>query len=86
MLIDEERDARKDVIKEDEAWDILMAAQKISVAKGKKIIEYTPSQDVKEDLLKSALGRTGNLKAPTIQVGRTLYVGFNETMYGNLMQ
>jgi arsenate reductase-like glutaredoxin family protein len=31
------------------------------------------------------LGPTGNFKAPTIRVGRTLYIGFNEEAYAELM-
>ena len=31
------------------------------------------------------LGPTGNLRAPTIQQGHTLYVGFNEEAYASLV-
>jgi hypothetical protein len=35
-----------------------------------------------DDTLAAAiLGPTGNLKAPTLKVGDTLLVGFNETAY-----
>ena len=31
------------------------------------------------------LGPTGNLRAPTIKQGKTLYVGFNEDVYKTLV-
>jgi len=31
------------------------------------------------------LGSTGNLRAPTIQVGSTLLVGFNEELYTKVL-
>jgi hypothetical protein len=30
------------------------------------------------------LGPTGNLRAPTLKVGRTLVVGFGEAVYGEI--
>jgi len=33
------------------------------------------------ELLKAILGPTGNLRAPAIRKGKTLYVGFNEEAY-----
>jgi arsenate reductase-like glutaredoxin family protein len=33
------------------------------------------------ELLKAMLGPTGNLRAPTLRVGNTLLIGFNEDMY-----
>lgn len=34
--------------------------------------------------MQEVLGRSGNLRAPTLQVGKTYYVGYNETMYKEL--
>lgn len=36
-------------------------------------------------LLALLLGPTGNLRAPTIRVGRTLMVGFDEVEYDKLL-
>jgi len=42
--------------------------------------------DLSEDeLLKLILGPTGNLRAPTLRVGKTLVVGFNEEMYNDVL-
>ena len=35
----------------------------------------------KEDILGDVMGRSGNLRAPTIQVGNTILIGFNPALY-----
>ena len=55
------------------------------MAKGKKTKTYIPSEENRDDLLKDALGRTGNLRAPTLRIGDELYVGFNVDMYEYLV-
>lgn len=37
-----------------------------------------------DTLLAHLLGPTGNLRAPTIRKGKTLYVGFSEEAYSDL--
>jgi hypothetical protein len=52
------------------------------VARGKaKVLEFDPQQDDREAILKVALGRSGKLRAPTLQKGDLFLVGFNETLY-----
>lgn len=41
-----------------------------------------PAQD---ELLKTALGPTGNLRAPTIACGKTVIVGFHPDAYGEVL-
>lgn len=53
------------------------------VGKGKKVVsvdlkDAPPSDD---DLASLLLGPTGNLKAPTLRVGKTLLVGYWEDAY-----
>jgi hypothetical protein len=36
-------------------------------------------------LLQLLLGPSGNLRAPTIRVGKTLVVGFEAEMYGKIL-
>jgi hypothetical protein len=36
-------------------------------------------------LLTHLLGPTGNLRAPTIRVGKTVVVGFNEDVYREML-
>jgi len=63
-----------------EAAALVEQADRLVVAKGKRLTELdlsleSPTDDV---LSKLMLGPTGNLRAPTLRVGRTLVVGYNE--------
>ena len=81
ITIDEAVEARKQKIEGDDAWNLLAAADRIVVGRGKKVVVYDPSKDDKDEILKACLGRTGNLRAPTLKIGRLLVVGFNDEMY-----
>ncbi|MCI5221190.1 MAG: hypothetical protein D3924_00550 [Candidatus Electrothrix sp. AR4] len=74
-------EARKQKIDIDAAWEILRSAKKLIVGRGKKLQVFDPAQDDKETILKACLGRTGNLRAPTLKINDQVLVGFNETMY-----
>ena len=54
------------------------------MASGQKTITFKPTEDNKEELLQKATGRTGNLRAPTLKLGKEFYVGFNADMYDKL--
>lgn len=56
---------------------------KLVVAKGKKFTEIDLKQDRPDDetLAKLMLGPTGNLRAPTMKVGKSILVGFNPDVY-----
>ena len=58
----------------------------IHIARGKKLVtldmKEAPDDDALADYL---LGPTGNLRAPTIRKGKTLYVGFSEEAYQELV-
>lgn len=60
---------------------------KIVAARGKNVttIDLKKDKPDEEELLKHLLGPTGNLRAPTIRKGKTLYVGFNEEAYGGMV-
>lgn len=85
MKADEIVDARKEVIKGDGAWEILKNAATLYVGRGKKTVTYSPDSETKEEILKVSLGRTGNLRAPTLRVGKDVYVGYNDEMYKELL-
>lgn len=58
-------------------------AQRLIAAKGKKITTIDlqtapPADDVLASLL---LGPTGNLRAPTLRVGQTILVGYNDQAF-----
>ena len=58
-------------------------ASELFAAKGKKVVHLNFKKDkpTEEELLKLMLGPTGNLRAPTLVVGKKLVVGFNDEMY-----
>ena len=66
-----------------EARKLIRDAGKIYIAKGKKLDEFAGGKATKE-IVEKMLGATGNLRAPTIRVGKKLLVGFNEDVYGEV--
>lgn len=82
MQIVEEVNASKDTISNDGVWQLVEGSEKVVVASGKKCFKYSPTDD-REELLAKISGRTGNLRAPTLRIGNTFYIGFNEDMYTN---
>lgn len=85
MKTDEIVDARKKVIQAEGAWELFQGAGSLHVGRGKKTLLFTPDATTKEEILKVSLGRTGNLRAPTLRVGKRFYVGYNEEMYRELI-
>ena len=79
-------DAKKDVHQKAEALKLISAATSVHAAKGKKIVEVNlkKSDTTEEELLKVVLGPTGNLRAPTMVMGKKMIVGFNDKMYAGL--
>ena len=63
-----------------DAVELVGQADRMVVAKGKRLTELDISQEPPADdvVAKLMLGPTGNLRAPTLRVGRTLVVGYNE--------
>ena len=85
MEIKEAIEARKQKIKGDVAWAILGSAEELVVGRGKKFQVFDPKEDDKEAILKVCLGRTGNLRAPTLKLGKRVVVGFNDDMYAEFV-
>ena len=61
-------------------------ARRLIAAKGKKVTTLelataSPSDDVLTDLM---LGPTGNMRAPTLRVGETLLVGYNDAVFADM--
>jgi len=55
--------------------------------KGKKVVVFDLKHDRPDDatLLAHLMGPTGNLRAPTARIGRTVVVGFNEEAYKDVL-
>jgi arsenate reductase-like glutaredoxin family protein len=81
-----EVNARKEKYQQEEALALLEKAQQLHVAKGKKRVSVNLKQDEIDDeaLLKLVLGPTGNLRAPTLLIGKTMVVGFNQELLDEL--
>ena len=89
-------DARKERIAADAALELALAASTLRVAKGKQLLEFKlrggkllnspggSAAEKREELRKAIIGPSGNLRAPTLFVGKTLYVGFSEDLYAGL--
>lgn len=81
-------DARKVKQGRAEALALLKQVKRLIVAKGKKVIDIdltAADRPGDEELLGYLMGPTGNLRAPTWRVGKTLVVGFNEGAYRQIL-
>ena len=78
-------DARRQQIANENAWMLLKNAKEIVAGRGKKFFSFKPSEVGKEEILSNCLGRTGNLRAPTLKIGNRYVVGFNEDMYSTYL-
>jgi arsenate reductase-like glutaredoxin family protein len=80
-------DATKIKYPAEEAKKLLEGMTKLIALKGTKIVVFdlkkSPPDD--ETLFSHLIGPTGNLRAPTVKVGKTLVVGFNEEGYRDVL-
>jgi arsenate reductase-like glutaredoxin family protein len=81
LAIEDKIDARKQQIDEEAAWKMIQGVSTVVIGKGKKVLTYTPSDDNREAIMKSAMGRSGSLRAPAIIKDGRLYIGFNDDIY-----
>ncbi len=78
--------ARKEKIGEDAAWQMFQKYPTLIIGRGKKYTEFKPDEKNREAIMKAALGRTGNLRAPALNVGEKLIIGFNQDMYAKFVK
>lgn len=64
---------------------MLARAKRLVVSKGAKVTEFDLQSKAQplDEVASSMLGPTGNLRAPTIRIGKTILVGFNEEVYAD---
>jgi hypothetical protein len=74
-------DARKEKMDAAAVWDLMGSAKQIIVAKGKRLETFVPTEGNQEAILKAVVGRSGSLRAPTVQSGEVFLVGFNDALY-----
>ncbi|OUU20077.1 MAG: hypothetical protein CBC13_11340 [Planctomycetia bacterium TMED53] len=87
MNVKEQVDAKKVRLGVDEALEMASKASKVIVARGKKFVEHDMKKDrpSDEDLAKGIIGPSGNLRAPTLLVGKKMLVGFHEEAYTDVI-
>lgn len=80
-------DAKKVKIDGPKAIDLALTASKVVVVRGSKETEIDDPKAVdRTELSALLLGPTGNLRAPTLRVGKTLMVGFQEAAWKRLLR
>lgn len=72
----------------DDALKLLAGMTTLVAARGKKVEVFDLKKARPDDatLLAKVIGPTGNLKAPSFRVGKTLVVGFNEDAYREVLE
>ncbi len=80
------KDARKERIDSEQALDLLKGVDSLLVAKGKKLNRFNLKSErpSDEDLLKQIMGPSGNLRAPSLRLGKVFVVGFHPEAYEEL--
>lgn len=79
--------ATKTRLGRDDALKLLTGVDRLIAARGKAVAVFDLNKDRPDDetLLAHLLGPTGNLRAPTVRVGSTLLVGFNDDAYRQVL-
>ena len=80
-------DARKTRMGPKEAMALLDGANELLAAKGKKVerIDLRKGKPDKATVTRLMIGPSGNLRAPTLRVGRKILVGFDEETYERVL-
>lgn len=68
-------------LQESDSRALLKSASKLIALKGKKVSEFSIAKSVSKEAVAAMLGPTGNMRAPTLKVGKTLIVGFNQEIF-----
>lgn len=79
--------ANKTRFEGEKALEIAHDANMVHIAKGKKLYSFDMKKEPAEDeeLLKHMLGPHGNLRAPVVIKGKTVFVGFHGDEFPELM-
>ncbi len=68
-----------------EARAIAKASSKVYVAKGKKLDVFDMKSAKISEVTEKMLGPTGNLRAPTMRVGKITVVGFSDEAFQTVL-
>jgi arsenate reductase-like glutaredoxin family protein len=80
-------DARKTRMGPKEAMALLDGANELLAAKGKKVerIDLRKGKPDKATMARLMIGPSGNLRAPTLRVGKKILVGFDEETFSKVL-
>ena len=80
-------DAKKTRLGLKEALALLDRVDVLYAARGRKVerVDLRAGRPDRATVERLVLGPTGNLRAPTLRVGRTLLVGFDESTYRQVL-
>lgn len=53
------------------------------MAKGKRVQRFDRVPEHRQEILKAAMGPSGNLRAPTFRAGNDFIIGFNPELYAD---
>jgi len=68
-----------------DARSIAKESSKVLVAKGKKLDVFDMKDAKVSEVVEKMLGPTGNLRAPTMRIGKVTVVGFNDEAYAEVL-
>jgi arsenate reductase-like glutaredoxin family protein len=87
VATDTQVDARKTRLGAAEALRALDGVDELWATKGKQVVhvDLKTERPARKALLALLLGPSGNLRAPTVRVGRRLVVGFDEATYRRVL-
>lgn len=79
--------ARKQRFGADEVLHLTRDLSEVIATKGKTIVRFRLATDKpsRDDLLAVLLGPSGTLRAPALRTGRKLLVGFDPTVYRDIL-
>lgn len=72
-------------LSETEALAIARGSSKVYVAKGKKLEVFDMKSAKISEVSEKMLGPTGNLRAPTMRVGKITVVGFSDEAFKTVL-
>ena len=80
-------DAKKNTISAARALALAREVDEIVATRGRQVIrmDLRKEKPDAETLKKLLIGPSGNLRAPTLRIGKTLLVGFDEETYRKLL-
>ncbi len=87
LAIKEQVNAAKIRFEPKQALELVRQADRVVVAKGKKVLDFDMKRDPPDDetLLAHIIGPSGKLRAPVIRRGSTLLIGFAETEFAKVL-